>query len=324
MRHRAVFVSLIALLLALTIPAGAVDLIPRNTPKDVGAKSQDKHHKKGRDHKRHPNQPVKPGPTEHAGLAAYRGLGTWIDMYDHGPWSHPERTVRGMARRGVKTLYLQSSNYHKKTELYHPTLIGRFLDAAERQKVKVVGWYVPGFKNMPRDRKRIRAALDYVSPNKNTWDAFAMDIEATKMGRLRKRNERMLNLSIWLRDRLGKDYPLGGIVPDVQSLFWPGFPYDQVARHYDVLMPMGYFTYRVNGAKAVYRYTVANVKGLRRRASDRNVPIHPIGGVGGDSSRREVRSYVRALNNHDVVGGSYYDYPITDEHEWKALERLRG
>ena len=45
-------------------------------------------------------------------LTAYQGMGVWVDIYDPS-WAHPREAVRRMAARGVRTLYLETSNYNR-------------------------------------------------------------------------------------------------------------------------------------------------------------------------------------------------------------------
>lgn len=264
--------------------------------------------------------------TKRASLLTYKGLGTWIDMYDAPPWKDPEGTIVEMAAHGVTTLYLQTANYRKpkRAPIYKPEKMSRMIDAAHAAGIKVVAWYVPGFRNMDKDKKRTKTALDFESATGQTFDSFAMDIEATLVGDIAKRNAAMSELSRWLRRKVGPAYALGGIVPDVQSLYWPSFPYAKVAKFYDVMMPMTYYSYRVSGANAVYSYVDANFREIRARTGDPAIRMHPIGGIGGQTSRREARAYVRALLDNGAMGGSYYDFPITLPREWEELYALRG
>jgi hypothetical protein len=45
--------------------------------------------------------------------------------------------------------------------------------------------------------------------------------------------------------------------------YWDDFPYSDVARLYDVILPMGYYTFHVHGGAATYAETVSNVRILR-------------------------------------------------------------
>ena len=53
-------------------------------------------------------------------LSAYTGLGTWVDLYDHQVLANPEVQVAKMAKRGVGTLYLETSNYRSSRGISRP------------------------------------------------------------------------------------------------------------------------------------------------------------------------------------------------------------
>lgn len=257
-------------------------------------------------------------------LGAYRHLGTWIDMFDAGPWKDPEQAVRRMKRKGVTTLYLQTANYRTpaRRPIFKPGKVGRFIDAARGRGIKVVAWYLPGFKNMKKDWRRTKAALNFKSSSGKGFHSFAMDIESTAVSDISKRNNRMARLSKRLRTYVGANYPLGGIVPDVHTRYWPSFPYATVHRYYNVIMPMAYFSYRVSTFRAVRRYIHENIDHIRAATGNPNVKIHAIGGIAGEVGRQAARGYARAVMESGTMGGSYYDYPITTNGEWIELGQL--
>ena len=258
-----------------------------------------------------------------ADLDAYDGLASWVDMYDRGPWRHPEATARRLAERGTRTLFLETSNYKKKTSIYKPASTSRLIEAAHLHGIKVVAWYLPGYDNLARDWRRIKKAITYTSTNGQYFDGFAMDIEATVVHDINTRNRRMITLSNRLRDFVGPDYTLGAIIPDpVSQRFWPNFPYRKVHARFDVFMPMAYWTYRTRGQSNVYDYTRATLKIIRFETRDASVPIHIIGGIASDASAMEVRGFSRAAVNYAAVGASLYDYPITTSRQWDQMKRV--
>ncbi|MGH2697936.1 MAG: hypothetical protein ACRDJL_01880 [Actinomycetota bacterium] len=89
-------------------------------------------------------------------LLSYKGLASWVDMYDKGPWRRPECTARRMALRGTKTLFLQTSNYRIKTDVYRPAAMSRLLEAAHANGMKVVTWYLPSYAHPRRDWRRTK------------------------------------------------------------------------------------------------------------------------------------------------------------------------
>jgi hypothetical protein len=255
----------------------------------------------------------------------YRGLGTWIDIYDEA-WKHPASSVRQMARAGVRTLYLQTSNYSRGRPFVYPDGVGAFLDAAANNDIRTVAWYLPGFRDVELDLKRSLAAIGFRTKAGSSFDSFAMDIESPEVARPSERSERTMRLSERLRRIVGKDYPLGAIIPSPQRMevdpaYWPRFPYRGLANVYDVILPMTYFTYRVNGSDGAHAYTAGNIDIIRRETGDRSIPIHVIGGIG--ASRQETAGFVRAVRERGVIGASYYTFPLTPRESWHALRLVR-
>src|SRR6266508_6834450 len=176
----------------------------------------------------------------------YRGLGTWIDIYDVA-WRHPGTAVRRMRARGVETLYLETSNFSRGRMMVFPDGVRRFLDAAHRNGVSVVAWYLPGLRDLALDVHRSLGAIRYRTPLGNGFDSFALDIESDAVDRPVRRTRRLLSLSERLRGAVGRSYPLGAIIPSPRRLqadvlYWPYFPYQRLADVYDVFLPMTYFT----------------------------------------------------------------------------------
>jgi hypothetical protein len=134
---------------------------------------------------------------------AYRGLAAWVDVFDPGPWNRPERSIAKLARKGVTTVFVQTSNYRLAQPVHRPRALSRLLSAAERRDVDVIAWYLPGFEDPRRDWRRVRAAVSHESGSGHRFDGFALDIEATAVRSIAVRNRRMLRLSSRLRELVG-------------------------------------------------------------------------------------------------------------------------
>jgi hypothetical protein len=271
-------------------------------------------------------------PTAVAGGRAspevYRGLGTWIDLYDVA-WRHPGTAIRRMRIRGVETLYLETSNFSRGRMMVFPDGVRRFLDAAHRNGVSVVAWYLPGLRDLALDVHRSLGAIRYRTPLGNAFDSFALDIESDAVARPVHRTRRLLSLSGRLRAVVGSSYALGAIIPSprrlqADALYWPHFPYQRLADVYDVFLPMTYFTFRVSGRFGARWYTAGNIDIIRQQTEDRSVPIHVIGGIGGDATKGETAGFVDAVRGRRAIGGSYYTFPITRPADWSKLGRLRS
>jgi hypothetical protein len=254
----------------------------------------------------------------------HEGLATWLDIYDRKAWRHPGATVARLRSKGVRTLYMQTSNYQRFRDIIFRDELGRFLDSANAVDMKVVAWYVPSFQKVGVDLRRSMKAIRYTSPKGHSFDSFAMDIEADNVGKISKRNERLLRLSKKIRSAVGPDYSLGAIIPDPKTQrYWPNFPYRRVAKVYDVFLPMSYFTFRTKGYRKVYDYTKASLRIVRRETGDARVPIHIIGGLAGDASRAEVKAFTRAAGEKRAIGASLYDLPLMSPSDWVHVKRIQ-
>ena len=261
-----------------------------------------------------------PGPVD---LSAYEGLASWVDIFNERPWDNPSGAVKKMAKRGAEAIFLQTSTYGQSGGIYDEAAVNEFLYHAHKRGMKVIAWYVPSFDQQDVDFRRIKRALRYRSPAGHRFDSFALDIEATNVGDISLRNRRLIKLSNRIRREAGSSYPLGAITPDpIASLYWPEFPYKEVAERYDVFVPMGYFTFRADGYEEVKEYTTANIRKIRKETGTPEVPIHFIGGIADDAEPAELKGFVKAAREKEVMGASLYDYPITSRRSWYELRAL--
>jgi hypothetical protein len=273
---------------------------------------------------------ARPQASAAASVTAYRGLGTWVDMYDPAAWNDPAAAVTDMASHGVRTLFIETANYHNPAtaSLFKPAAMARFIQECHARKIKIVAWYLPSFKDLAKDYKRSMAAIDFRTSDGQKFDSFALDIEDSSVKPASTRSSRLKTLSAKIRKAVGKNYPLGGIIPSpagmkINSSYWPGFPYKDVAAVYDVIVAMGYYTYHGNGYTQAYNETRENVRIVRAETGRPTIPIHVIAGVGDKSSGSETTAYVRALRETGCLGGSMYDWSTTNDADWRPLASVR-
>jgi hypothetical protein len=273
-----------------------------------------------------PREPSGPKAKRHTKLEAYRGLGAWIDIYDRAKWRHPEQSAARLARRGVRTIFLQTTNYGSRGPIKFPGATARFVRAAHARKLHIVGWYVPDFVHLRRDLRRSVAALRFRAGRGHGFDSFALDIEANILPP-GPRTRRLLRLSRSIRRAAGRRYPLGAITPSPRGMelsprFWPGFPYGRLARVFDVFVPMAYWTYRAGGERGARRYVARSIELVRRGTGRPGVSIHMIGGLAGLAGPAEVRGFVRAVARSRVIGASLYDADTSSRLDWAILGRI--
>ena len=254
---------------------------------------------------------------EERDLSAYAGLATWVDLYDPQVLKRPESSVAAMAENGVQTLFFETSNYQMRRDIVRPDRVARFIEAAHAEGMQVVAWYLPSLTDLNRDLRRSLAAVNFKTPDGEQFDSFGLDIEATLVRSPTKRNERLLTLTRRIRAAVPQELALGAIVPSpvgmrLKPSYWPRFPFAQLARSYDVFLPMGYFTYRRHYPRRERRvhaveHQVAprgngrsRAAGARDRRHRRRCDVEPVARVPsrGADGRRDRRGPLRLRAHH--------------------------
>lgn len=262
---------------------------------------------------------------KHGQLWAYRGMSTWVDIFNWEPWINPRWGVAEMKREGVQTIYIETSRYTKDSAFFNKEALGRILEEAHDVNIRVVAWYLPGLMNVKQDFARSRAAIKFRSPRGDRFDAFALNLECDEIANITLRNKRAIRLSQRLKRSVPRSYGLGTIVVDpVHAFYWPKFPYRRLGRLYDVMMPMSYWTYReVFKARKVGRFVTENINAIRRATRGLDTKINVPGGIAKRTSLSATRAYVRALKRKRVLGGGLYDFSLMKQRQWPILRKLR-
>jgi hypothetical protein len=269
--------------------------------------------------------PVGGAADRSATLGVYGGIGSWLDIFAGRIWWQPTTLVDGLREHGVRTVYLQTSNYSQPNDLVRAAALARLVDTAHAAGIRVVAWYVPSFTNPARDARRSLAAIRFRTADGQGFDSFALDIEASLEHDVRLRNGRVLALSRLLRRSVPPGYLLGAIIPSPVGMqhhphYWPGFPYAQLARWYDAFLPMAYFTRYTRSPSGAARYARDVVVALREQARNPNVVIHLIAGIASDAPEASFAAFDHAAASCGVDGLSLYEYPLTSAAEWSQLQ----
>src|ERR1700730_13235060 len=261
-------------------------------------------------------------------LGAYRGLGTWVDVFDYVPafqkaGDHPAVTsgsCADMPRLGVKTVYLQAAQDDDRSpgDTIDPKLLGRMLRAAHAAKLRVVAWYLPHFTDVNAAFRRERALLNFKA-NGQQFDGDAVDIEWNQgESDATERNAALVDLSKRVR-KLARDLSVGGVSPN----YWPESPGRRLSSRYDVWLPPLYWTNRSSdsGYKDGFKYTDENIRQVRSHLGDKNAPVHAIGGIADAALLRDYAGFVRAVKKQRAIGWSIYDYNTTVSSAWPQLRK---
>jgi hypothetical protein len=270
-------------------------------------------------------------------LDPYRGLGTWVDVFDYAALD-PVTAVADMRARGVRTLYLSTARFNSAGDFFNAAEAGQWLDRAHAAGIKVVGWYLPAYGDMDRDVRRTVAIAEFVSPGGQRFDAVGVDIERLDEVTRAQFNTRLVTHLQLVRGQT--DTLTGAIVPSPFATDpgnnWEGFPWSAVGGSADVVIPMALWSFRDGcpgtevcafSATQVYQW----VRDQTQRArSLTGLPVHVEGGVDDPGPERtpvtpaRVQRFADAVRDGGAIGGSHYDYATTAPSLWPILDDLNG
>jgi hypothetical protein len=264
--------------------------------------------------------------TQPATADVYGGLGSWVDIFAGKAWQSPAAVTARLRAEGIRTLYVETSNSSQPRDIVYPAALGRFVDSAHANGLKIVAWYLPSLAHPALDTRRTLAAIRFRSATGQAFDSFALDIEASVVHPVVRRNARLLSLARALRHAAPGGYPLGAIIPSPVGMerhphYWPHFPFADLARTFDTFLPMAYFTYYARTPAAAYAYARDVVVAIRSETGRADIPIHLIGGIASRAPVAAVGRFVQAASDCGVQGLSLYAYFQTSNAEWA---RLRG
>ena len=277
---------------------------------------------------------------------SYYGLGAWVDSFDadpayarSAPTVHPA-DVADMDEYGVRTLFLQASRDNDRSGMLisDPWILTNFLLSSHQYGLNVIAWYLPKWVG-DEDLERL-VALHEFEVLGHRFDGLAVDIEWTG-GDLshEERSSRLLELSARLEVIVGDD-PLGAIVmppvltDEINLDFWPEFPWERIRPHFDVWLPMSYWSFRTEEHADPLYYSGESIRLLRSNLKSPNALVHGIGGVGSTdgtylpnpgepmASINDLEGFTTSLKETGSIGGSIYDWATTGRHARRQLNAL--
>lgn len=281
-------------------------------------------------------------------LDPYAGLGTWVDRFDFSPpytGDNPPvdaEEIAVMAGLGVRTIYLQASHRADRSPglTEDPWVLAELLIAAHELNMAVVAWYLPKWED--EDLGKVQAMADFEILG-HRFDGIGIDIEYNQGGlEPAERSRILVELSKGVRTHVGQE-PLSAIVlppvltEEVNTEFWPEFPWDELAPLYDIWLPMSYWSFRSesSGYKDGYTYNEESTRLLRELLNDPTALVHGIGGIGavdqqagGESGGEplaivaDLDGFARSLVETGSVGGSMYDWVTLDAAARQKLAEL--
>ncbi|MFN0092662.1 MAG: hypothetical protein ACKVWR_20705 [Acidimicrobiales bacterium] len=267
-----------------------------------------------------------PGPTGPYTMDPYRGLGTWVDVYEWSMTMGGPRPSVGlwdidaMAAEGVRTVYLQTARYTADDDVLEQPWLSMLVRRAHERGMKVVGWYLPTFEDLDKDLRRLLAMRNM------GVDGVAVDIESTRVRDEAERARRLVELSRRLREAIPRPEVISAVVLPPVALelgtgYWDIHPWAEIAPYYDVWLPMDYWSVRRadSGYRDGHRYTADNIDQLRGLIGQPSAPVHPIGGIADNVTTTDVEGFVRAARERGALGVSLYNFSTTPPAYWPIL-----
>jgi hypothetical protein len=250
--------------------------------------------------------------------APFRGTGAWVSLFTN-EWKDPEAAARSLAAHGVRTLYLETGRSNTPPIAKPET--GAFLDAAHAAGLDVVAWYYPTFRRPDFDIAQLLATARFTSPSGGTFDGLGIDIEDPTVKIITRRNTRLLSVMRRVRAAI-PSMPIGAITYppvalDLNTRVWPTFPWVQVARLSDAMIPMAYWRYRTHAPVGAAWYTAGNLVALRFLTGRPNLVVHIVGLV--PASLAEVAAFAHEAGANGAAGVSLYPAQSVESGAWPLL-----
>ncbi|MBV9282203.1 MAG: SH3 domain-containing protein [Chloroflexi bacterium] len=274
--------------------------------------------------------------TPDPGLERTGGRFVWSRVSGKGMWltlgtvadSLPDAIVRAAIADGLSHLYLEAAisplGFHGRDA------VGPLIEAAHRRGIAVIAWVYPYLYDLAADVALTREVAAFRTPGGDAFDGIAVDLEQNiSVPTVR-------NYSQLVRAYLGPRYLLVGVTYPPQS--FPGYPFTDVARQYNVIAPMDYwhqtktstgldYGHMRYGYLYGYRYAADSIAAIRQVSG--HVPIAPIGQTFDNFGRLEmgphapsageVQGFLAGARRGGAAGVSFFQWMTTTVDEWEAI-----
>ena len=251
--------------------------------------------------------------------AVFAGTGLGVDISDE-TIKDPQFVVDEAVAHGIQTIYVETSNYHSPADVMYPDQIREMISLAHANSIKVVPWYLPGYRNIALDRRRFTAAVNVGGAD--PIDGLGVDIEADIVRNRQLRANRAAAMVKWLRATY-PDLPMAGIVPRDALAWWRIFPYATIRANTDAMLPMCYTSRYLTPAQTT-AMAAACVTTIREQTGDPAAPVHVIAGVTDFLKPRLLIAAARGAKSAGAMGFSLYNLETTTPAGWRAIDVWRA
>ncbi len=242
------------------------------------------------------------------------GKGMWVNIWNY-PES-PDMYCEYLRSKGIDTIYLQISRSNTPA-IQHPEKLNNLILSAHKRNMKVIGWTYSFLKDPISDAKKFLTAIFYKTPDGDSLDGMATDIEEVTSPRAIETFVKAV------RNKVGPKYPLIAITfsPVLKRANPKSYPWKTIANNFDIIAPMTYWHgfVKLRSEKGAYDYTVQTITKIREYTQKENVQIHLIGD-GQKTSSQEIKGFLKAASDHKVSAGvSLYPWYKPKEHQVEIL-----
>lgn len=248
------------------------------------------------------------------------GKGIWINIWNYP--ANPDMYCEYLKSKGIDIIYLQVSRSNTPA-IKHPAQLNKIIESSHSRGMKVIGWSYVFLQNPLLDAEKFIKAVLYKTPNGESLDGMAADIEEiTTSFAIEKFTKR-------IREVLGIDYPLIAIAFSPLSRSIKAIPsnyaWKTIANSFDVIALMTYWHGFPNlrSEKGAYDYTIKTIQKAKEYTQKHDLNIHLIGD-GQKTSSQEIVGFLKAANDSKVNAGiSLYPWYTPQQHQVEALSTFK-
>jgi len=246
------------------------------------------------------------------------GKGIWINIWNYP--ANPDMFCEYLKSKGIDTIYLQISRSNTPA-IKNPAMLNQIIKSAHDREMKVIGWTYSFLQNPILDAQKFIQAALYKTPNGDSLDGMASDLEEIT-------NSRSIEtFAKAIRKSLGFDYPLIAITfsPLSKAKSAKDYAWKTIADNFDIIAPMTYWHGHVKyrSEKGAYDYTAQTISKLKEVTKKNDLKIHLIGD-GQKTSSKEIVGFLKAAEEHNVDAGvSLYPWYKPEKHQIDTLGKYK-
>lgn len=246
------------------------------------------------------------------------GKGIWINIWNYPV--NPDMFCEYLKSKRINTIYLQVSRSNTPA-IKHPAKLNQIIQSAHKRNLKVIGWSYIFLRNPLSDAKKFIEAVFYKTPDGDSLDGMAADIEEVT-------NSSSIEMfAKFVRKNVGSDYPLIAITfsPVLRRADPRHYSWRTIANYFDIIAPMTYWHgfVKLRSKHGAYDYTAKTISKLKEFTQKEDIKIHLIGD-GQMTTSEEIIGFLQAAEDQNVNAGvSLYPYYVPKEHQIQTLGNFK-